>query len=427
MRNNDKEFDSLVRSVLENAEEPVPPHVLDGVFAQLDNMGSAGNERRKRLFPVWLKWGAACASAAAVVAVSVVLWPDGSGVQVAGPEVTAEVTSPVRGNSGTEVPVEIVKDTEASAEPQHQAATATGKSYIAAVLPDRGNIGEKENVPEEPEPCPETDVTETFVHIPEEEVPGGTDASGETNAAVVPEDTEDKYGTGEAFAGAWDDGEENPDSKISFVVGGDVSSNGNPNSINRSGAFRAPMSGKVDKTWIEQTSKESSYSIPVSIGVGVKIDLGKHWSVGTGLNYSMLQRTFAGKYTRIEGGKTVKSINTDIRHQVHYIGIPVNAFYDVIDSRRVKLYAYAGGTVEKGLVNIYRVKDSPRTISYREDVSGVQLSAGAGFGVEFMLGEQLGLYLDPGFRYYFDCGQPVSIRTQQPFMMNFEVGLRVAL
>ena len=54
----------------------------------------------------------------------------------------------------------------------------------------------------------------------------------------------------------------------------------------------------------------------------------------------------------------------------------------------------------------------------------MQYSVGAGIGVEFMLANHLGLYLDPGFRYYFDNGQPVSIRTQQPFMMNFELGFR---
>ena len=54
----------------------------------------------------------------------------------------------------------------------------------------------------------------------------------------------------------------------------------------------------------------------------------------------------------------------------------------------------------------------------------VQFSVGAGLGVEFMLSNHLGLYLDPGFNYYFPCNQPRSIRTEKPLMLNFDVGLR---
>ena len=52
---------------------------------------------------------------------------------------------------------------------------------------------------------------------------------------------------------------------------------------------------------------------------------------------------------------------------------------------------------------------------------------GGGIGFEFRLTDYLGLYFDPSVRYYFGKGQPVSIRTRQPLMMNFEVGLRIGL
>jgi RNA polymerase sigma-70 factor (ECF subfamily) len=57
----------------------------------------------------------------------------------------------------------------------------------------------------------------------------------------------------------------------------------------------------------------------------------------------------------------------------------------------------------------------------------VQLSANLGIGAEFKLGQHLGLYVDPSLRYYFDNGQPKSIRTSQPLMLGFEMGLRVNL
>ena len=118
-------------------------------------------------------------------------------------------------------------------------------------------------------------------------------------------------------------------------------------------------------------------------------------------------------------------IHSDIRNTLHYIGIPLNAYYDIVDKDRVNLYAYAGGTVEKCVADAYHVLSD--SIYHRDNVDGMQLSANVGFGVEFMLGKHLGLYIDPSVRYYFDCNQPKSIRTVQPLMFGFEMGLRARL
>ena len=141
----------------------------------------------------------------------------------------------------------------------------------------------------------------------------------------------------------------------------------------------------------------------------------------------MRQRTFTGVYTNIHEGKTTIVTSSDIKNTLHYVGIPVNVYYNIVDGTKVKFYAYAGGAVEKGISNVYRIGRSEGDIRYHESVKGVQASAGAGFGVEFTLADKLGLYVNPGLRYYFDCGQPVSIRTQQPLMMNFEIGFRVGI
>ena len=49
-------------------------------------------------------------------------------------------------------------------------------------------------------------------------------------------------------------------------------------------------------------------------------------------------------------------------------------------------------------------------------------------GLEFKLSDKLGLYIDPAVRYYFHSpGQPKSVRTDKPFMFNFDAGLRFNL
>ena len=69
----------------------------------------------------------------------------------------------------------------------------------------------------------------------------------------------------------------------------------------------------------------------------------------------MLQRTFSGTYVNIKNGK-ITTTDSDIRHTIHYVGIPLNGYYDIIESPRLRFYAYAGGEAEKALANIYRVK-----------------------------------------------------------------------
>ena len=65
---------------------------------------------------------------------------------------------------------------------------------------------------------------------------------------------------------------------------------------------------------------------------------------------------------------------------------------------------------------------------YNGSVGSVQFSANIGIGVEFILTDHLGLYIDPSLRYYFrNSKAPKSIRTVQPLMLGFEAGFRILL
>ena len=132
------------------------------------------------------------------------------------------------------------------------------------------------------------------------------------------------------------------------------------------------------------------------------------------------------KYTKVEDDIASLPVSGKVRNTQHYVGIPLNAYYEIVSKDFINLYAYAGGTAEKCVLCNYEVLTDP-VINHREDVGGVQLSANAGIGVEFMLGQYVGLYLDPSLRYYFNCKQPKSIRTAQPLMLGFEMGLRFKL
>lgn len=412
--NGYNEFDNAFRSMLENAEESVPSHIMDDVFARLDAAESAASsEKKRKMLPFWVRYAMTGIAAAAVVSLCVILWP-----------------------------------TEEEPEPMTTAEVVVSEQNRETLKQDMlaENVAEKDDIPTKKvaeHPVRKAEPTVTHVVTTEASEPETVqvapgDEEIQTNVSedrheeivnVTPdspkesETSDDEY-VGDPFSNI-DEETGRQAAKVSFLMGGDVASNGDAKSINRFGGHKAPILPVGSTKYIEQTSKNSSYAIPVTFGATVKISFGNNWAIGTGLNYTMLQRTFAGKYTEYLDGALKHDIESDIRHTIHYIGIPVNAYYTFLSGSKIKLYAYAGGTAEKAVSNKFKVLDGPERITYSEKAKGMQFSAGAGLGVEFNVIDRLGIYVNPGVRYFFDCDQPVSIRTQQPFMMDFEIGLRV--
>ena len=169
---------------------------------------------------------------------------------------------------------------------------------------------------------------------------------------------------------------------------------------------------------------ESTYGIPLTLGLGVRFYLLPGFSIGTGVDYSMLTRTFTGTYKGPESDGS--EVSGDIQHTIQYVGIPIDLYYDILSSDKIKFYVYGGGEAEFCVSNRFTVFSSPE-IKCSEPVRKLQYSVGAGVGVEFRLADKLGLYLDPGVKYYFAGGQPKSIRTDKPLMFNFDAGLRFSL
>lgn len=158
----------------------------------------------------------------------------------------------------------------------------------------------------------------------------------------------------------------------------------------------------------------SSYGVPLTVGIGVRLYFLPRVSVGTGVDYTLLTRTFTGEYNDQAG---------TFLHALQYVGIPVNLYFDVISSERIKFYLHAGGEVEWCVSNRYTLYSTP-DVTLSEPVRKLQYSVGAGLGVEFTLTDRIGLFVDPGFQYYFFSSQPKSVRTERPLFVNFDTGLR---
>lgn len=382
----------LLKSILDSGQEEVPSHIWKGVANGLDRIA-----RRRRF--LWIGSSAAAVTAAASLAVGLVLRhgsedmivPEAKGDMIAVVENTVE-SEPVREEASVSTPDKTMK-------------TRKAHTYIAF-----------------------NDVAATSNNIISEDIP--TDKNRESvTVAATPEEKE--VPQAEPDTAFWEEEEEGYEAKrkkirTSLVISGIAGTN-NPQAkgglapLKSSGILSAPS-----KTTVEQVGDQITYGIPVSFGAGVKLHFTKRWSLGVGLNYTLLTSKFNGKYTKVENGLPSMPVSEYVHNTQHYIGIPINAYFNIISHDFINFYAYAGGAVEKCVGNHYRLLTTT-SITHKETVKGVQLSANAGLGVEFLLGKHLGLYLDPSLRYYFKGSQPKSIRTAQPLMLGFELGLRFNL
>jgi len=393
------DFDLQIRSMLEGAEEEVPSRVWDAVSARID---------RPKVVTLWWRRAAAGVAVAAVIVSAVLI----------------STHQPQTGDVQTTIVAESVQDEPVipSIEEQISASSAslTAESRSEAPTKASGLVPDVISSPEDIYTAAEETVE------PVESVETAEPAASVADEAPAQAD-------GAASDQTWTDPfdalpeEESIDEgrHLSFSLQGNVMNNDRAES--GIAMQRAAGTNTITKTGVTEKS-QSTYGVPLTLGIGVRYHFNDKLSLGTGINYSMLTRSFTGIYNVVgSAGEVTKSVNSEIYNELHYVGVPLNLYYNLISSRDMKFYVYGGGTVEKGLTNKYRIYSTPSDIHYSENVNGLQFSTNAGLGVEFALGRHFGLYLDPSVHYYFDCDQPNSVRTQRRYMFNFEAGLRFNL
>ena len=401
--NNINDFDLMVKSILEDAQEDVPAQIWEGVSEGLDKAARKGT-----VVLWWRRAGIGAAVAAALAALLVLGHEEAQLPEGEAGEMIAVVEDKPDHNDL------FVQEPHYEADSSYKAAgdinTYVRRQVSEAAASMLTAMAESEE-------------TVVFEDVPEEHIP--QDAHEAMKAEEKSQSVMNERETAECFPEGWEEDERKGRRDISLVFSGIAGTN-SAQSSQVNGPMRAPSAAAPQKTGITETSNRSTYGIPLSAGIGVKIGLDDRWSVGIGVDYTYLSRKFYGKYTQVgEGGQIINTTSSDIRNTQNYIGIPVNAFCNILSNDHLNFYAYAGGAVEKCISDKYDVLNTIHT--HKEKVKGVQLSANVGIGMEFMLGKHLGLYIDPSLRYYFDNGQPESIRTAQPLMFGFEMGFRARL
>ena len=391
-----EDFDLRVRSIMEEAQEPAPAGAWDAISSRLDaaGVGSAlpGAAAVRPVRHVWRWAGAALAMAAAVAL----------GIFFTG---TSDNNSNLIDiNSGSGLVAETVAPAEKPAETRPEPAkTVAPAEKPAEICPEPAKTVAPAEKPAETRPEPAKTVVPAEKPVETRPEPAKPVAPAEKTAdpfAAMEYEDALKAGKGR--------------NALSLLLkGGTAGNNASAGKL----AQAAP--GSYTQSGISETSK-SSFGIPFEIGLGARLQLTDRIALGAGIDYSLLTRSFSGIFTQ---GLSVTP--GDFNHTIQYIGIPVDLFVDLVRKDDFTIYTNVGAEAEYAISNKYRLLGTDTVVS--GNVKGLQWSVGAGLGVDFHLGSKVGLFAEPMIKYYFDCGQPKSIRTDKPLQMTLRAGLRFEL
>ena len=386
--------------MLENAREDVPEGLWQGIESRLPAPAKA------RPAAIWWKIASATGAVAAAVALTVFF-----------------STRPVVQN-----PVDIIpsQDSGLSQLMETPLAPETGNMKPVSISQAFGeSVSETDG----------EDVTETAGMEETDETAGKEEtapAAGTEETAVADETAVREENTAENWIRKYESadfderGEELQGSrkeKRGVVLSAYADALSNSNTAKASDINMLKRPAVPQATTIEETG-ESRYAIPVAAGIGLRFDVSKRFSIGTGVSWSYLTRSFSGQFNELdaEGAIISQTGYTNIRNSQHYIGIPLNLYVDIIRKDFIDFYAYASGSANYCLSNRYQMDKSK---SYSPEGSNWQFSAGIGMGVEFIAAKKVGFYIDPSLNYWFTAGEVSNIRTRQPLMLGLELGIRL--
>ena len=110
--------------------------------------------------------------------------------------------------------------------------------------------------------------------------------------------------------------------------------------------------------------------------------------------------------------------------QLHYVGLPLRASYQIFSWKGFSLYGIAGGAADMNVKATYTTEG----VKGKGKKDRIQFSADAAAGVQYQVLPQMGLYVEPGVKYYFDNkGVVNTFYKDHPTNFNMQVGVRYEL
>ena len=187
----------------------------------------------------------------------------------------------------------------------------------------------------------------------------------------------------------------------------DMLVSGNPNKV-QSVLSNAPLQ-------LADYSQTKHHYHPMSFGLSVGYNLTPHLTLTTGMVYTYASSDF-----------TSSAAGDDIieTQRLHYIGVPLNLKYKVWGNNAIHTYATAGCQADFNVSAKMQTGD----ITTDADKDRTQWSVGGAVGVQYNIIPRMGIYAEPGVRYYIDNKSNVeTIFKEKKLNFNLQLGLRVEL
>ena len=161
----------------------------------------------------------------------------------------------------------------------------------------------------------------------------------------------------------------------------------------------------------------AKHHAPVSVGLQVAFGIAPRLSLSTGLVYT---RTSSDFYPY------APSSNYNVHQVLHYVGIPVGLNYEFWQTGGFHAYVMAGAEAD------YNVKNDTEEEGVKKEENAkrdrVQFSGKASLGAQYDITPKVGLYIEPGAKYYFDNGSHVeNTFKDKKLNFNLQFGLRFNL
>lgn len=175
------------------------------------------------------------------------------------------------------------------------------------------------------------------------------------------------------------------------------------------GSSNAYLSAEPLQRDCKETTK---HNMPVSFGATVSYALNDRLALTSGLVYTLATSS-------LEHGTSSNASKDE--QTLHYVGIPLTASYTIWSNSWLKTYVNAGGQAD------FNVSAKVETEGHTTDIDKdrAQLSVGAAAGVQLNVIKQMGVYVEPGMRYYFDNGSNVqTVFKEHPCNFSLQMGLR---
>ena len=161
---------------------------------------------------------------------------------------------------------------------------------------------------------------------------------------------------------------------------------------------------------------KAKHHAPVSVGMQLAFGIAPRLSLSTGV-----------VYTRTSSDFYPYAPNNDYNvHQVlHYVGIPVGLNYELWRSGGFHAYVMAGA---EAAYNVKNDTDEDGTKKQDAKRDKVQFSGKASLGAQYDISPSVGLYIEPGAKYYFDNGSDIeNTFKDKKLNFNLQFGLRFNL